>query len=83
MLIHMSKAHKQDPLRPVNQPISYDKSRDAKDGLHICRHCDKPMCDWSSLRKHILERRCPVLFGKAQTTESKEMEPLRPQPLRH
>ena len=67
MLIHMSKAHKQDPLRPVNQPVTFDKSRDAKDGLHICKHCDKPMCDWSSLRKHILEKRCPVLFNKAHS----------------
>ena len=67
MLIHMSKAHKQDPLRPVNQPAIFDKSRDAKDGLHICKHCDKPMCDWPSLRKHILDKRCPVLFNKAHS----------------
>ena len=25
------------------------------------------MCDWSSLRKHILEKRCPVLFNKAHS----------------
>ena len=31
MLIHMSKAHQQDPFRPANQPIVFDKSRDAKD----------------------------------------------------
>ena len=74
MLIHVSKAQKQDPLRPSNQPTSFDKSRDAKDGLHICRHCDKPMCDWSSLRKHIIEKRCPVLFGNASITERKVAE---------
>ena len=65
-LIHMSKAHKQDPLRPANQPVTFDKSRDAKNGLHICKHCDKTMCDWSSLRKHILEKRCSVLFSKPE-----------------
>ena len=76
MLIHMSKAHKQDPLRPANQPVTFDKSRDAKNGLHICKHCDKTMCDWSSLRKHILEKRCSVLFSKAQSQSSTTVEDL-------
>ena len=62
MFIHMSKAHKQDPRRSENLSISFDKSRDVKNGLHICRRCDKAMCDWSSLRKHIQESRCPALF---------------------
>ena len=76
MLMHMSKAHKQDPLRPANQPMVFDKSRDAKDGFHICKHCDKTMCDWSSLRKHILEKRCPVLFNKAHSQHSATQEDL-------
>ena len=44
-LVHMTKHHKDDPRRPRNQPITFDKARDAKDGLHICRHCNKTMCD--------------------------------------
>ena len=54
MLVHMAKHHKDDPHRPRNQNSTFDKARDAKDGLHIC---------WSSLRKHIQEKRCPVLFA--------------------
>ena len=45
MFVHMSKAPKQDPLRPANKAIVFDKSRDAKDGLHICRHCEKSLYD--------------------------------------
>ena len=63
MIVHMAKHHKDDPHRPRNQTITFDKARDAKDGLHICRHCHKTLCDWSSLRKHIQEKRCPVLFA--------------------
>ena len=62
MLVHMAKHHKDDLHRPRNQNSTFDKARDAKDGLHICRHCNKTQCDWSRLRKHIQERRCPVLF---------------------
>ena len=58
MLVHMAKHHKDDPHRPRNQHITFDKARDAKDGLHICRHCNKRLCDRSSLCK-----RCPVLFA--------------------
>ena len=50
MLTHMSKAHKQDPNRPANQDIVFDRSRDAKNGLHIRKHRDKELCDWSSLK---------------------------------
>ena len=63
MLVHMAKHHKYDPRRPCNQPVVFDTARDAKNGLHICRHCNKTMCDWSSLRKHIQEKRCPILFA--------------------
>ena len=63
MLVHMAKHHKDDPRRPRNQNSTFDKARDAKDGLRICRHCNKTLCDWSSLRKHIQEKRCPVLFA--------------------
>ena len=59
----MSKAHKHDPKRPAKRSMMFDKSSDAKTGLHICKHCDKTLCDWFSLRKHIQEKRCPVLFG--------------------
>ena len=65
MLLHMSKRHKDDPPRPHNQHVTFNKARDAKSGLHICRHCDKTMWDWSSLRKHIQEKRCSKLFGHA------------------
>ena len=51
MLVHMAKHHKDDPHRPQNQPITFHKARDAKDGLHICRHCHKTLCDWSAWRQ--------------------------------
>ena len=59
----MSKAHKTDPARPANQPGKFEKSRDAKNGLHISNHCDKTLCDWSSPCKHIQEKRRPVLLA--------------------
>ena len=63
MRVHMAKHHKDDTRRPRNQNSAFDKARDAKDGLRICRRCNRTLCDWSSLRKHIQERRCPVLFA--------------------
>ena len=63
MLCHMSKRHKHHESRPVNQEARpFDKHTDAKDGLPQCRHCNVKLCDFSSLRKHINERRCKVLF---------------------
>ena len=56
MLIRMSKAHKQGPKRPARQDIVFDQSIGAKNGLRRCKHYDKELCDWSSLRKHIQEK---------------------------
>ena len=63
MLCHMSKRHKHHESRPVNQEARpFDKRTDAKDGRPQCRRCDVKLCDFSSLRKRINERRCKVLF---------------------
>ena len=63
MLCHMSKRHKHHESRPVNQAARpFDKHTDARDGLPQCKHCNAKLCDFSSLRKHINERRCKVLF---------------------
>ena len=63
MLCHMSKRHKHHESRPVNQPARpFDKHLDAKGGLPQCRHCNTKLCDFSSLRKHINEKRCKVLY---------------------
>ena len=66
MLPHMSKKHKSHEARPANQEEHvFDKHKDAKDGLPQCKHCQVKLCDFSSLRKHINERRCKVLFPVA------------------
>ena len=63
MLCHMSKRHKHHESRPVNQPARpFDKHSDAKGGLPQCRHCNTKLYDFSSLRKHINDKRCKVLF---------------------
>ena len=63
MLCHMSKRHKHHEARPVNQAdCPFDKHTDAEGGLPQCSHCHTKLRDFSSLRKHINERRCKVLF---------------------
>ena len=76
MLCHMSKRHQHHESRPVNQPSRpFDKHRDAKDGVPQCSHCNVRLCDFSSLRKHINERRCKVLFPihPAQHTQTQAL----------
>ncbi|CAE7250598.1 unnamed protein product [Symbiodinium natans] len=63
MLGHMTRKHKDHPARPVNQPTrTFDKHSDALGGLPQCSHCKVKLCDFSSLRKHINEQRCKVLY---------------------
>ena len=63
MLGHMTRKHKDHPARPANQPTrTFDKHSDALGGLPQCSHCKVKLCDFSSLRKHINEQRCKVLY---------------------
>ena len=67
----MSKQHKDHAARPVNQPKrEFDKHTDARGGLPRCSHCHVKLCDFSSLRKHINEHRCRVLFPTQPLVET-------------
>ena len=71
MRSQMSRKHKHHAARPVNQVHrAFDKQRDALGGLLTCRHCRTKLCDFSSLGKHINERRCRVLFPVAHHNPS-------------
>ena len=80
LLSHMSKQHKDHAARPVNQPKrEFDKHTDALGGLPRCSHCHVKLCDFSSLRKHINEHRCRVLFPTQPLVET----PTQPHPDPH
>ena len=71
LLGHMSKQHKDHAARPVNQPKrEFDKHTDALGGLPRCSHCHVKLHDFSSLRKHINEHRCRVLFPTQPLAEA-------------
>ena len=76
MLCHMSKRHKHHEARPVNQADRpFDKHTDAKGGLPQCSHCHAKLCDFSSPRKHINERRCKVLFPAHPQSQAPSTHP--------
>ena len=71
LLGHTSKQHKDHAARPVNQPKrEFDKHTDAMGGLPRCSHCQVKLHDFSSLRKHINEHRCRVLFPTQPLAEA-------------
>ena len=71
LLGHMSKQHKDHAARPVNQlKREFDKHTDALGGLPRCSHCHVKLHDFSSLRKHINEHRCRVLFPTQPLAEA-------------
>ncbi|CAE7226209.1 unnamed protein product, partial [Symbiodinium natans] len=77
MLGHMTRKHKDHPARPANQPTrTFDKRSDALGGLPQCSHCKVKLCDFSSLRKHINEQRCKVLYPtrRAGPTDDSETQ---------
>ena len=67
MRVHFGKEHRKDKPKKETTPTVKNQRRDefrvhARDGLPICKHCNKSFHGWPASMGHFSQEACPVLY---------------------